>query len=613
MLTNITDVAGFSSSFSYDAHVWMTRMVTPYGTNSFKITGTDSPNVLNGRAIEITEPDGNKQLYVYRDGLTNVYSEAYPAREVPSTANANFSFGNSFDNSAMYDRNSFYWGRLQYELLSTNYLHSGDIYQLTAADYLVSRLRHWLKHQDGSQRAGRTLSLERLPSPNAITEGQKTWYDYDWKSSTDTEGTEIMPSLIARVLPDGTTQFRRYLRNNWGLVTEGNSTYSKEDGTIDVRTTTYQYATNDIDIIAVTNPLGIRVSSNYFNAHHQLLTNYNALDEMTVWHYNERQQVVGIEYPSGLVTTNYYDNRGQLALTIDFAILETNTIYYRTNSYRYANNLIYTHTDERGLTTTNYWDKLQRLTAEIDSRGTNRYFYDKLDLVKIVDRLGHTTSFGYNSVRQQIAETNALGTVTGYSYCLCGSPDSVTNAVGTALEQTTQSNHDYEGRPTFVLYPDNSSFTYYYDPLGRVTNVLDAARHGVTNYFNNQRLLVVTSNYYGRSTAVTYDVLDRPRSVVDANGVTIINTYDKLGRPLSRSCPDAGEENFGYLPNVAGLTSYKNQLGVHVVQYAYDPLGRKVQEVFPGIATNSYAYDGAGSLTSLTDGSHRFWNNRTSA
>jgi YD repeat-containing protein len=34
----------------------------------------------------------------------------------------------------------------------------------------------------------------------------------------------------------------------------------------------------------------------------------------------------------------------------------------RTNSYAYTNGLVLTHTDERGLTTTNYWDDLQRLT-----------------------------------------------------------------------------------------------------------------------------------------------------------------------------------------------------------------------------------------------------------
>lgn len=255
------------------------------------------------------------------------------------------------------------------------------------------------------------------------------------------------------------------------------------------------------------------------------------------------------------------------------------------------------------MTTAYYYDDLQHLTAEVDPRGTNSYFYNKLDLVKTVDRMGHTHSFGYNRRRQKIAETNALGVVTMYGYCLCGSPTSVTNAVGTPLQQITQFAYDFQGRRTFVLYPDNTSFTYRYDSLGRITNVFDSVGHGVATYYNNQGLFVAASNYYGRLQAVAYDVLDRPTSVTDANGVKISNTYDDLGRLLSRGYPDGGVERFGYTLKIAGATGFTNQLGTNVVNYVYDPLGRKINELYPGIATNIFAYDGAGSLTSLTDGS----------
>ena len=91
------------------------------------------------------------------------------------------------------------------------------------------------------------------------------------------------------------------------------------------------------------------------------------------------------------------------------------------------------------------------------------------------------------------------------------------------------------------------------DPL---TNVLDTVSHHTTNYFNNQGLLVASSNYNGRIQAVTYDILDRATNAVDANGVTITNTYDNLNRLTARSYPDGGVEKFGFTTNVAGLTSY---------------------------------------------------------
>src|SRR6266699_2289269 len=55
---------------------------------------------------------------------------------------------------------------------------------------------------------------------------------------------------------------------------------------------------------------------------------------------------------------------------------------------------------------------------------------------------------------------------------------------------------------------------------------------------------------------------------------------------------------------------FPNQLGSNVVNYAYDALGRKTNEVNPGISTNSFAYDAGGSLTNLTDGKGQItrWN-----
>jgi RHS repeat-associated protein len=603
LLTNITDVAQLTNGFTYTStNVWMTKMITPYGTNAFRFTGFTTSTNLDGRSVEITEPDGSKQLYVYRNGLTSSFPNAY-TNQVPNTTNANFSLTNNFDNTAMYDRNSFHWGREQYEFLSTNYLNSGNISNLTSSDYTVSHLKHWLKDTTGL--TGQTLSLERLPTPGS-GEGLMTWYDYEGKSPADTEGpTHIMPLFVARVLPDGTTQFTRTPRNGFGLATEEKSTYSRNNGTVDVRTTSYQYgATNDLDLVTITNPLSVQVSSNWFNSSHHVLTNYNALKEKTIWYYNSKQQIAGVQYPSGLNTTNTFNSWNQLIYTIDFAGSGTNTVYYSTNSYTYLTNMVATHTDEHGLTTSFYHDNLQRLIAEVDSRGTNSYSYDKLDLVRTVDRLGHTNSFGYNSLRQKIVETNALGTITGYDYCLCGSPSYVTNAVGNSIQSITQFGHDYQGRTTFVLYQDTSNFTYVYDALGRVTNILDSFGQGTTNYFNNQGLFVASSNYNGRIQLVTFDILDRATNVVDANGVTITNSYDNLDRLTARGYPDGGVERFVYTTNVASMTSYTNQLLSNVVNYAYDPLGRKTNEVYPTIATNSFAYDASGSLTTLIDGNN---------
>ena len=146
--------------------------------------------------------------------------------------------------------------------------------------------------------------------------------------------------------------------------------------------------------------------------------------------------------------------------------------------------------------------------------------------------------------------------------------------------------------------------------MDRLTNVLDSTGASLTNWYNNQGLILAVSNKVGQLHSARFDILDRTTNSVDANGVTITNTYDNIDRLLTRGYPDGGVEKFVYSLNIAGVSSYTNQLGSNVVNYAYDALGRKTNEVNPGIATNSFAYDAGGSLTNLSDGKGQFtrWN-----
>ena len=254
---------------------------------------------------------------------------------------------------------------------------------------------------------------------------------------------------------------------------------------------------------------------------------------------------------------------------------------------------------------TNTWDNLQRL-RRIDYPDntfiTNAYA--KLDLVQVIDRMGFSNSFCYNSIRQLVAATNANGAVTRYGYCSCGSLQAVTNAWGTPLQAATTYSWDLQGHMLQSVGPDLYTVTYNFNALGQLTNVTDGLA-STTNWFNNQGLQNASSNAFGQVSAAIYDILDRATNSTDANGVTVTNTFDNLNRLLTRGYPDGGVESFAYTLNVTGPTSYTNQLGTNVVNYVYDPLGRKITEVYPGIATNSFAYDGVGNLRTLTDGKNQ--------
>src|SRR5207247_3407897 len=116
----------------------------------------------------------------------------------------------------------------------------------------LARMKHWLWEQRAPQTVvGQTMALLRLPSLDGSSEGQKIWYDYDGKDSNVNEGTNALPRFIARVLPNGTSQYVYFERNSWRNPTNIVSTFSTTGTTVLLRTNTVSYATNDIDMLEV--------------------------------------------------------------------------------------------------------------------------------------------------------------------------------------------------------------------------------------------------------------------------------------------------------------------------------------------------------------------------
>lgn len=581
-LTNIVDVAGISSSFVYDANDCITNLITPYGTNVFSFTdsGATNANTLF-RSVLITQPDGSHQLYVYTNNASGVAS-SYSSSQVPNVA----PFSSTFDTNNLNLRNTFHWGARQYANLSTTTISS-----FTSNDFRLAHMKHWLR--SGAFSLAETISLERQSSPDNMggTEGQKIWYDYTGKPGTEYEGTQSLPLCVAQILPDGTTKFVRTMRNSYGAITTNVATYSV-GSTVALRTNVFVYSTNDIDLVAVTNALGIRVITNTFNSVHEVLTSLNVSNELTSFTYDASNRLTSVTRPTGLVITNIYGADGYRASTIE--------IGFTTNSYTYSNALVRTHTDPRGLTVTNTWDPLERLTGQSFPDGTtlsNRYTI--LDLTATKDRLDHWSYFGYNSMRQNIAITNRLTKYTLYNHCSCGALDSVQDMLG----NVTHYYYDNESRVTNIVYADNYSITNFYNLIGQVTNTVDSYGAYLTNVFNNQGLLIASSNAFGRVQATTFDVLDRATNAVDANGVTVATTYDNLNRILTRSYPDAGVESWGYTANFAGASRYTDQVG-NVVAYGYDVMSRLTTQINVGVRTNQFVYSGAGDVTTLVDGNN---------
>jgi YD repeat-containing protein len=120
------------------------------------------------------------------------------------------------------------------------------------------------------------------------------------------------------------------------------------------------------------------------------------------------------------------------------------------------------------LTVTNYWDQLERLTGtKFPDGSTTSNIYSALDITATKDRLGYWTYFGYNSVRQKIAETNANNEVIRYTNNAAGDLLSLTDG----KNQTTKWNYDAYGRVTNKLDQAGAEILRYtYDADSRLSN-----------------------------------------------------------------------------------------------------------------------------------------------
>lgn len=610
VLTNITDPENISSGFHYSPTTgWITGMTTPYGNTTFQLenhSGLDTTNLVT-MAVEITEPDGGQELYMYRansqflDGTTNyvpLIPNAFSGSQVPgSTPVGNLEGVTSLDNTAMYARNTFHWDKRHLAACSTS-----DYHQFTTNDYNRAHLKHWLMSGDPyiNYEVKGVISMEREPSPDAAatSPGQFTWYDYFAKQQgPQTPGTNSLADTAVQMLPNGDEWYYLYGVNEWGLPTSRTEVYSDAGGA-HTRQATYAYASNDQDLIQVVGPDMVTTASlSYTN--HLVLTYTNAVGDVTSMNYNTNQQLTSLKTPTLLVITNLYYTSGMYSNWLQSTIVNG----VATNSYSYTNGLVYQHTNGLGFVSTFNWDGLKRPKSVSDSRGTISLAYSNLDLASIGDRLNNTNSFGHDLMRRLTSFTNALQRVTQFSYCNCGALSSAQDALG----KQTQFFYDVSGHLTNVVYADGRSVTNFYNLLHELTNSADNFGFSVKLYYNDQRLLTAATNSLGLGVSFAYDIKDRLTNVVNADGLALGFAYDNLDRLTSRAYPNGGVEQFNYSP--FGLTNYIDPL-TNKTFYAYDNAYRLLSVTNANNEVLRFTYNALGEMLTLADGKNQTntWN-----
>lgn len=136
--------------------------------------------------------------------------------------------------------------------------------------------------------------------------------------------------------------------------------------------------------------------------------------------------------------------------------------------------------------------------------------------------------------------------------------------------------YDTLDRRTGIVYGAESSVRYFYDAVGRMTNIVDST--------------------LPLSISLTYDSLDR-LTQEDQFGFPVNYSYDDVG--LRTNMTASGETPVSYLYDAANRLTNVVQ-GTLTGALTYDDAGRRTRLTLPNGINVLYFYDSASRLTNIT-------------
>lgn len=372
-----------------------------------------------------------------------------------------------------------------------------------------------------------------------------------------------------------------YVYDSYGSVTNEATTYGNNDKTEVTNvyadnTTSWQIGQltkrttkNTVNAVAQTNTAGYTYYAN------------GLLETETIEPSNAALKIL---------TTFTYDTYGNLTKKTGTTNSQTRSESYSYTSGRYPS----TYTDVQGNVTTYSFTASTGLMESESSCGvTNTYTYDGFGRIKMSSaNTGEAASVAWswtngspaNSVvlkretivTGQVLQTwfDAFGREIQHAEKNFAGTEVASKTVYNALGQVYTVSEPYFSSPGIVM-------THTYDTYGRLTS--KTTPYGTVDYAYSGTATgaktTVTDRTVGDSytSAQTYDLSGKLKTVVDSSGETITYTYGSSGNPT------------------------KIQVGSSVTEMVYDLFGRQTKLIDPNAGTIVYSYNNWGDLLTKTD------------
>ncbi len=327
---------------------------------------------------------------------------------------------------------------------------------------------------------------------------------------------------------------------------------------------------------------GTKQINEYSQDKNELLSITNEKGEVTSYEYNQYGYIIKETDFDGSITEFETDENGN----VTHKIYPNKTEEWSTYD-TFGNKL--SHTDIYGKTETFEYDNKNRMISKTDARGNKEEFTYEGNLIKThKNKLGLTTTTTYNDLGYVVKEEDNLGRVTMFEL----------DAKGNVTKKTDS----YNAIETYV-YDGNGNVTNYTDPLGAITeytydstgNLLTATQNGLTEttVYNHQGQKTAFIDSLGNRETYEYDSKNRLIKTTDIRGNESKSIYDDAGN-LIESIDKFGNSTKTVVEN--GLVQKTIDAYGQETSFEYDGSNRIVKTTYPTGEVITNEYDEQGNL-----------------